>query len=242
MAKRTDKEYEERYQALLKEHGLERKQSDFEKDIAEYRAKTEDKGTPKHGTQPGEEKDDDEITVRTTKAGAATAEVNTEAVNKNKKAKEVKKQSVTDKKAPSTTPVEAPKTKKRISNTSEKAPTASAEKPNTTPPQDKGAIAEYYKTAGANKEAQGYKRAIKRGGANYGKLKISAAKRLQDMDKSVESFKAKRRGLTIQDIADANKKRQPRKHVFSPAKITTSSLRDEYQQELIKKHKKEMSK
>ncbi|NMF18585.1 hypothetical protein HF883_10165 [Cloacibacillus porcorum] len=124
MAKRTDKEYEERYQALLKEHGLERKQSDFEKDIAEYRAKTEDKGTPKHGTQPGEGEYGDEITVRTTKAGAATAEVNTEAVKKNKKAKEVKKQSVTDKKAPSTTPVEAPKTKKRISNTSEKtAPT-----------------------------------------------------------------------------------------------------------------------
>lgn len=124
MAKRTDKEYEERYQALLKEYGLERKQSDFEKDIAEYRAKTEDKGTPKHGTQPGEGEYGDEITVRTTKAGAATAEVNTEAVKKNKKANEVKKQSVTDKKAPSTTPVETPKTKKRISNTSEKtAPT-----------------------------------------------------------------------------------------------------------------------
>lgn len=195
MAKRTDKEYEERYQALLKEHGLERKQSDFEKDIAEYRAKTEDKGTPKHGTQPGEGEYGDEITVRTTKAGAATAEVNTEAVKKNKKAKEVKKQSTTDKKAPSTTSIEAPKTKKRISNTSEK----------TAPTPQKGYEPE---------------------NQDVNKIDGNAAKTMLYNDKVKLGVKAKR----------------PKKRSFSPAKLTISSLRNAYQQELIKKHKKEMSK
>ena len=74
--KRSDAEYEKKYNDLLKKYGLERKQSALEKDIAEYKSKLSPEVRDRL-----EGKDTSPITVKTdSKTGAAVAEVNEDKV------------------------------------------------------------------------------------------------------------------------------------------------------------------
>lgn len=62
-----------------------------------------------------------------------------------------------------------------------------------TPPS--AAEQEYYKTAGANKEARGHKEGIRLGGPNYGRLKINAIKREKRFSEAWKAVFKNKKGL-----------------------------------------------
>ena len=195
-------DYDKKYEKLLAKYGLERKKTDYEKDMDEYgprikaamektkeankTAKIKDTSRP---ARDAESMKGVETKVKTSSGGYAEAETK-EAPKKARTAVDQKKQATTKKNSPLRTPVKAPNLKKPGSSTSEK--------PVATP--KKGYEPENQDVKGINK----YPLAIK--------------------------------------METNRKAREVRKNRPQTKPLSIASLRNEYQTDLIKKHKKELSK
>lgn len=125
-------DYDKKYEKLLAKYGLERKKTDYEKDMDEYgprikaamektkeankTAKIKDTSRP---ARDAESMKGVETKVKTSSGGYAEAETK-EAPKKARTAVDQKKQATTKKNSPLRTPVKAPNLKKPGSSTSEK--------------------------------------------------------------------------------------------------------------------------
>ena len=125
-------DYDKKYEKLLAKYGLERKKTDYEKDMDEYgprikaamektkeankTAKIKDTSRP---ARDAESMKGVETKVKTSSGGYAEAETK-EAPKKARTAVDQKKQATTKKNSPFRTPVKAPNLKKPGSSTSEK--------------------------------------------------------------------------------------------------------------------------
>lgn len=125
-------DYDKKYEKLLAKYGLERKKTDYEKDMDEYgprikaamektkeankTAKIKDTSRP---ARDAESMKGVETKVKTSSGGYAEAETK-EAPKKVRTAVDQKKQATTKKNSPLRTPVKAPNLKKPGSSTSEK--------------------------------------------------------------------------------------------------------------------------
>ena len=195
-------DYDKKYEKLLAKYGLERKKTDYEKDMDEYgprikaamektkeankTAKIKDTSRP---ARDAESKKAVETKVKTSSGGYAEAETK-EAQKKTRTAVDQKKQATTKKNSPLRTPVKAPNLKKPGSSTSEK-PVSTTKKGYEPENQD---------VKGINK----YPLAIK--------------------------------------METNRKAREVRKNRPQTKPLSIASLRNAYQTDLIKKHKKELSK
>lgn len=195
-------DYDKKYEKLLAKYGLERKKTDYEKDMDEYgprikaamektkeankTAKIKDTSRP---ARDAESMKGVETKVKTSSGGYAEAETK-EAPKKARTAVDQKKQATTKKNSPLRTPVKTPNLKKPGSSTSEK--------PVATP--KKGYEPENQDVKGINK----YPLAIK--------------------------------------METNRKAREVIKNRPQTKPLSIASLRNEYQTDLIKKHKKELSK
>lgn len=188
-------DYDKKYEKLLAKYGLERKKTDYEKDMDEYggKLKAAMEASRTRNLEMAERRKAGmpapETTVKTAPSGYAEAETK-EAPKKARTAVDQKKQATTKKNSPLRTPVKASNLKKPGSSTSEK--------PVATP--KKGYEPENQDVKGINK----YPLAIK--------------------------------------METNRKAREVRKNRPQTKPLSIASLRNEYQTDLIKKYKKELSK
>lgn len=277
MAKRS-------YEELLKQYGLERKQSDFEKDMAEYAPKIKagmeaakernkalalernkalalkkaeaatHRGIEEASVKEGVKAKTQEqpVTVRTTKGGAATAELTPRPKTPtSSKAAQPRKSTTAPTRKAETKSKEPEKTPQKQRTNKESAQTATASK--SSPPSRKGYTPENQDVKGINKyplrikmENSRKARELRDKRPKQKPLTI-ANLRNEYQQELIKKHKAELQQLrTKGEQAKASESRQakastaPKKEEKKSSSI--ASLRNEYQQELMKKHKKELAK
>lgn len=206
-------DYDAKYKKLLEQYGLERKETDFEKDMKKYGPSIEEgmkksresnatlktKAAEANTHRAREERSmQPQTEVKASKGGYVEAETR----EKPKEKVKVKRRVATlaphgaasTKGTPSTESTITPKPRQsgRTGGANALAPHGAASTKGTPP---SAAEREYYKTAGANKEARGHKEGIRLGGPNYGRLKINAIKRGKRFSEAWKAVFKKKKGL-----------------------------------------------
>ena len=232
-------DYDEKYKKLLGKYGLERKETDFEKDMKTYspsikagiktsqernKALAESrKETPKaEQAAPKTHRTIEEEPMKPQKSGGSKSAKSTP-----KAALIAPKTRVTVSKsggavAETESALSGDKPRLATSKVSKNTPSRMDEKPptlknrttNTSEKPDSKAVQNYYKSQGANKENSTEKRNAKE--AETGTVK-------------------QRLAIGYKNLAEKSKVK------YTTSKLSLAGLRNEYQQELIKKHKKELA-
>ena len=211
----SDAEYETRYQALLKRYNIKPENYETSSGGAAtyYEEGKKDSQSEKQGKAPSEQK----------KAPTEQKKAPTEQ----KKAPTEQKKAPTEQKKASSKPTK--------SKTSTKSNTAS--KGTKTPPPQSTGRAQTSKTGSNIPPKKEVKEPPKKGNKTH---PVGGWKEENQDVNNINNSRAKTM-LYNDRVKLKIQKERPKSSSFTRAKTTVASLRNEYQQELIKKHKKEMA-
>lgn len=214
-----EEDYDAKYKKLLEQYGLERKETDFEKDMKKYgpsikegMKKSRESNAARAATNAAlkikaaeanthrarEERSMHDATTQTdvkaSKGGYVEAETRGVAAATREKPRVKQRVSTSTKEKPSTEPTTT-STQRQSGRTGGANASTKGTPPSAAGAAPSGAEQEYYKTAGANKEARGHKEGIRLGGPNYSRLKINAIKRGKRFSEAWKAVFKKKKGL-----------------------------------------------